>query len=125
MTPNARRIEWLTILALLTTVAAAIYYWPFVDRAFRRNNNLLGQTNVHVPTADLFLYCVFALILYFGARFWGFVSPKIFDISEATAGKIAFRLRVFRVLSTFTLLALTLRSIHSTVPDFIDKLPWP
>jgi hypothetical protein len=125
MTPNARRIEWLTILALLTTVAAAIYYWPFVDRAFRRNNNLLGQTNVHVPTADLFLYCVFALILYFGARFWGFVSPKIFDISEATASKIAFRLRVFRVVSTFTLLALTLRSIHSTVPDFIDKLPWP
>ncbi|MBL8236238.1 MAG: hypothetical protein JNM66_02380 [Bryobacterales bacterium] len=125
MTPNARRVERLTLLALFSTFAAAIYYWPYVDRAFRRNNNLLGQTNVHVPTADLFLYCVFALILYCGARFWAFVSPKIFDISEATAAKIAFRLQVFRVLSTFTLLALTLRGIHSQVPDFIDKLPWP
>lgn len=125
MTPNSRRIERLTLFALFLTVAAAIYYWPFVDQAFRRNNNLLGRTNVHVPTADLFLYSVFALILYCGARFWAFVSPKIFDISEATNAKIALRLQVFRVLSTFVLLALTVRNIHLHVPDFINKLPWP
>jgi len=125
MPTKSRYVEKLTILALVATVAMSFYYWDFVHKAFTRTHNTLGETNVHVPTADLFLWCVFALILYFGTRFWATVSPTIFRLTPESAARLAFRLQVARVLSTFTLFGLTVRTIHTYVPDFIDKLPWP
>jgi len=70
MPTKYRYVEKLTILALVTTVAMSFYYWDFVHKAFTRTHNTLGETNVHVPTADLFLWFVFPLIPYFGPRFW-------------------------------------------------------
>ena len=125
MQTNSGRVEKLTILALVATVALSFYYWDFVHKAFTRTHNTLGQTNLHVPTADLFLWCVFALFLYFGTRFWANVGPKIFLLSPETTARLGFRLQVVRVVSTFVFLGLTVNTIHTYVPDFIDKLPWP
>lgn len=125
MSTNSRRVEKLTILALIATVVLSFYYWDYVHKAFTRTHNTLGETNVHVPTADLFLWCIFALILYFGTRFWATVSPTIFRLSPETSARLALRLQVVRVISTFTLLGLTVHTIRTHVPDFIDKLPWP
>ena len=53
-------------------------------------------------------------------------APRVQPVRarEGPAGT-QHRLQVARVLSTFTLFGLTVRTIHTYVPDFIDKLPWP
>ena len=125
MQTNSRLLEKLTILALIATVALSLYYWDFVQKDFARTHNTLGRTNLHVPTADLFLWCVFGLVLYFGTRFWATAGPRIFLLSPEASARLAFRLQVLRVVSTFVFLALTIDTIRTNVPNFLDKLPWP
>ena len=125
MKTNSPRLEFVAIFALVVTLAATIYYWPYVDQAFRRGNNLLGQTNVHVPTSDLFLWAVFALAAFFGTRFWAYVGPRVFELSPDRSHLLRSRLQLLRVAANGIFLFLTLRTIHTHVPDFIDKLPWP
>jgi predicted permease len=125
MKNNSRPLERLTFAALVCIVALSVYYWDFVQKEFKKTHNTLGHANIHVPTADLFLWCVFALILYFGTRFWAVVGPKVFEPSAENAAAWSKRLQLARVITTFTLLALTLNTIYTNVPDFIEKLPWP
>jgi hypothetical protein len=125
MKKPSRLLERLTFLALLCTVVLSGYYWDFVRREFQKTHNTLGNANIHVPTADLFLWCAFSLILYFGTRFWAVVGPKVFELSEESATAWSIRLQIARSATTFALLALTLRTIYTNVPDFIQKLPWP
>lgn len=125
MQTNSRRLERLTLAALFAIPILSLYYWDFVHKAFQKTHNTLGQTNVHVPTADLFLWSVFALGIYFGCRFWANVGPKIFAMPAGRVRQLTVGLQAVRVVSTFALLGLTLNTIHTYVPDFIDKLPWP
>lgn len=120
-----RFLERLTFLALVTLLASSFYYWDFVHQAFRRTHNTLGETNLQVPTSDLFLWSAVAVILYFGTRIWSYLAPKVFLLSPESAAAWRRRLQLARVASTFTLLGLNIRHIHNYVPDFIDKLPWP
>mgnify|MGYP003341059372 len=125
MKTNSRILERITFAALVCTVILTLYYWDFVQKAFQKTHNTLGSTHLQVPTADLFLWCVFALALYFGTRFWAVVGPKVFELSPETAAVWSVRLQITRIITTFTLLGLTLHTIYSNVPDFIQKLPWP
>ena len=122
---NSKRIERLTLFALIVTVVSAFYYWDFVHKSFQKTHNTLGQMHVHAPTADLFLWSAVAFILYFGTRFWSNIGPHVFALSPERTTVWQTRLRAIRVLSTFIFLGLTFYTIHSNVPDFIDKLPWP
>jgi hypothetical protein len=118
-------IEKLTALALVLILGATFHYWDFVHQAYRKNHNMLAETDLRIPTSDLFLYSVVALIVYFGTRLWTFLAPPVFELTAAQGEIWRRRLRVVRVVSTFVLLGLTIRTVYKWVPDFLDKLPWP
>jgi hypothetical protein len=125
MNKTARRLEAVTLFALLLLLFFTFYFWDMVQKAHRITYNTLGNANVHVPTADLFLWAAVAVLLYFGARIWSALAPHVFQLSTEKATIWHRRLLAFRIVSTFLFLGLTVRTVHSFVPDFIDKLPWP
>ncbi|MBI2688685.1 MAG: hypothetical protein HYX27_20470 [Acidobacteria bacterium] len=125
MSANSRRLETAALLALGLLLAAVIYYWEIVQREHARNNNTLGQANIHVPTADLFLWTAFALGIYFGTRFWAAIAPRVFELSAARAEAWRSRLQWVRLLATLVFLGLTLQTISTHVPNFLQKLPLP
>lgn len=125
MKTNSPFIEKLTAVALVVILGASFHYWDFVHKAYQKGHNVLAETDLRIPTSDLFLWSAVALIVYFGTRLWTFLAPPVFELSAASAEAWRGRLRVVRVVSTFVMLGLTIRTIHTWVPDFLDKLPWP
>jgi hypothetical protein len=118
-------IEKLTALALVVILGASFYYWDFVHKAFQKEHNLLAETNLRIPTSELFLWSAVAVLFYVGTRLWTYLAPPVFALTAASAAVWRSRLRVVRVVSTFAMLGMTIRTIHTWVPDFLDKLPWP
>lgn len=104
---QTRRLERITFLALVTLLGLVIYFWDPVQRSYQRQHNTLGQARTHLPTADLFMYTVFALILYFGSKLWGWLAPHVFALPESSAAQWRQRLLWFRFVTTVTLLCLT------------------
>jgi hypothetical protein len=125
MTTSLRFVDRFTLLLLILHIAAVLYYGPFVEQAFRRANSLLGRTDYTVPTSGMFLGAVFNFGIYFLARFWGNVGPKIFTLQPAFEMRLRQVLLAVRVAATVSLSAVTLQTISTYVPDFLDKLPWP
>ncbi|MFN0102293.1 MAG: hypothetical protein ACKV2U_09400 [Bryobacteraceae bacterium] len=125
MPANSRRIETITIVALIVLIALVVRGWEPVRKAHLLTHNTLGRTDIHVPTADLFLWTAFALIFYFGTRIWAILAPHVFELSPESASAWRSRLQIVRLLSTFILLGLCIHTISSAVPDFTGKILWP
>ena len=125
MTSRLRFVDRLTILLLILHIAAVLYYGPFVEQAFRRATSLLGRTDYTVPTSGMFLGAVFSFGIYFLARFWGNVGPKIFTLQPEFEERLRQVLRAVRVAATVVFFWATMRTISAYVPDYLDKLPWP
>jgi len=125
MKTYSRYFEKLILLTLILLFAFTFYFWGMVESAHKKQHNTLGIANIHVPTADLFLWAAFALIVYSLTRIWGAIAGRVFELPEDRAAVWHFRLQTVRAMATLVLFGLTLRTIHTYVPDFIDKLPWP
>jgi hypothetical protein len=123
MSRTLRILDRLTILLLIVHFVAAGFYWPFVEQAFRRSNNVLGRMDLIVPTNRLFLNPTFNLGIYFLARFWAFVAPKIFTLKPETESRLRHSLFAVRVLATVVLFALTMQVVAQYVPDYVEKIP--
>ena len=109
---RSKRIETITLLALLALLAVDYFSWVPVQKAFRRTHNTLGQSFLHQPTADLFLWAAFALIIYFGTRMWTVFAPHVFQLSAERSIVWRDRLQILRLTATILLLLLTLITIY-------------
>jgi hypothetical protein len=125
MTSSFRSVDRLTLLLLILHIAAVLFYGPYVEQAFRRANSLLGRTDYTVPTSGMFLGAVFNFGIYFLARFWGNVGPKIFTLQPGFEARLRQVLLAVRVAATVGFFWATMRIISAYVPDYLDKLPWP
>ena len=123
MSRTLRIIDRLTILLLIVHFFAAGFYWPYVEQTFRRSHNMLGRMDLIVPTNQLFLNPTFNLGIYFLARFWAFVSPKIFTLKPETESRLRLSLLAVRVLATVILFTLSMQVVAEYVPDYIEKIP--
>lgn len=116
-------LERLTFCTLFLLIATAIYYWEMVEAAHKKTFNALGVAHLHRPTADLFLWICASFILYFLTRIWGRIAGRVFELPDDRTRAWRIRLLAVRVLTTFTFLALTIRTISTHVPDYLQKLP--
>lgn len=123
MSRTLRILDRLTIFLLIVHFLAAGFYWPFVEQAFRRTHNMLGRMDLIVPTNQLFLNPTFNLGIYFLARFWAFVTPKIFTLKPETESRLRHSLLAVRVVATLVLFTLTMRVVAQYVPDYLEKIP--
>jgi hypothetical protein len=109
---QSRRIEVVTFLALIVMIALAIRGWEPIRKAHMLTYNTLGSTNVHVPTADLFLWIGCALIFFFGTKMWAVFAPHVFELSPSRADIWRERLRWTRLWTTVIFLVLTIITLY-------------
>ena len=81
----ARRVDNIILIALATQIALVIRGWEPVRKAHLLTHNTLGSTNIHVPTADLFLWTACAVIFFFGTKMWAALAPHVFALSPERA----------------------------------------
>lgn len=106
-----RRLEAVTLAALGCLLGLVVYFWNPILQAHQLRHNRLAQAGVHTPTADLFLYAIFALVLYVGSRMWGWIAPHVFALGTVTAERWRQRLLWLRFVSTMLFLGLTILTI--------------
>jgi hypothetical protein len=109
---TVRRIDSIALLALIAIIGLVIRGWEPVRKAHVLTHNPLASTNIHVPTADLFLWTVCALTFYFGTKMWAGFAPHVFQLSPERAVIWRDRLRWTRLGSTLLFLALTLITLY-------------
>ena len=112
MPNNSRPTERIAFLALITIIALVIRGWEPVRKVHLQTHNTLGSTNLHVPTSDLMLWTVCAIIFFFGTKMWAGLAPHVFDLSPERAAVWRDRLRWVRLGTTLLFLALTLFTLY-------------
>ena len=114
----ARRVDNIILITLAAQIALVIRGWEPVRKAHLLTHNTLGSTNIHVPTADLFLWTASALILFFGTKMWAALAPHVFALSPERAAIWRGRLRWIRLSTTILFLVLTVITLYRSGYNF-------
>lgn len=109
--PVSRPSERLAFLALFLTIAFGIQGSEPVRKAYMLTHNTLGSTEGRMPTADLFMWTAFALIVYFGTKMWDKLAAPVFALPPERAALWQDRLRWTRLVAMLLCLGFTVATI--------------
>jgi hypothetical protein len=124
MPNNTRRLDRTAFIALVLLIYLAIRGWDPIRKAYLMKHNVLAATNIHLPTADLFLWTCCALIFYYGTKMWAVFAPHVFQLTEERADIWRHRLRLVRLGTTLLFLALTLFTLYRYGYNFSEAFSY-
>jgi len=124
MPNNARRLDRAAFIALLVLIYLVIRGWEPIRKAHLMTHNILASTNIHVPTSDLFLWTVCALIFYYGTKMWAVFAPHVFQLSAERAEIWRQRLRLVRLGTTLFFLGLTIFTLYRYGYNFSEAFSY-
>ena len=112
MRNKSRLLDRAALLALIALVYFVARGWEHVRREHEKTFNILAATDVHYPTADLFLWAFSAVVLFLGTKMWAHLAPHVFQLSEDRAEVWRNRLRLARLTTTLVFLGLALSMLY-------------